>query len=116
MQSRSVLNLRFPCGLGLSQHPVSHEAQAQAKLIFGLATTVVLLLCQDYFYMQSSLYSLGQQRSLSDVSISGVPGWVAISAGARGRIAVRVWTLKGVQAYVRAPLPCLNPAVQATDL
>lgn len=45
-----------------------------------------------------------------DVAVSGLLGWVAIRAEqGRGRLALRVWTPVGIEAYVRPPLPVPLP-------
>lgn len=64
--------------------------------------------------VQSSVQCQGQRTSLLDIAISGVPGWITIAAGSRGRIAFNVWTARGVQVFLRPPIPCPNPALDQT--
>ena len=48
----------------------------------------------------------GSDAALADVSLSGLPGWVSVSAPlATGRITLRVWVPRGSEAFVRPPLP-----------
>ena len=55
---------------------------------------------------QVSIAAAGQDGPLADIAISGLAGWVAIYAPAqRGRIVVRIWVPRGIEAYVRPPMP-----------
>ncbi|KAL6757450.1 hypothetical protein V8C86DRAFT_1669624 [Haematococcus lacustris] len=52
----------------------------------------------------------GSRRPLADVCISGLPGWITVWApGARQDVPLRVWAPKGVQVFLRPPLPCPSP-------
>lgn len=54
----------------------------------------------------------GLDDAVADVAVSGLPGWVAVSApGGRGPIELRLWAPRGVEVFVRPPLPVPN-AVQ----
>lgn len=47
---------------------------------------------------------------LADIAVSGLPGWVSIWApGARRDLKLRVWAPKGVEVFLRPPLPCSMP-------
>ena len=66
--------------------------------------------------MQALLEARWEASGIGDLAVSGVPGWVAISAGGRAKVKVRVWTPIGIEAYVRPPLPCPNPALADAEL
>jgi hypothetical protein len=47
---------------------------------------------------------------VGDIAMSGLPGWVSIVSGRiRGPLQLRVWTPRGVEAFLRPPLPCPCP-------
>jgi hypothetical protein len=47
---------------------------------------------------------------VADIAMSGLPGWVSVvSCRLRGTLKVRIWTPRGVEAYLRPPLPCPCP-------
>ncbi len=44
------------------------------------------------------------------LALAGVPGWISLwSPGARQRVLVRVWAPKGVEVFLRPPLPAPPP-------
>jgi hypothetical protein len=48
---------------------------------------------------------------VTDVAISGLPGWVTISTQqSQGRLSLRVWVPAGIEAFVRPPMPVERPA------
>lgn len=52
----------------------------------------------------------GAKGALADIAISGVPGWVAVHCPFSKRdISLRVWVPRGVEAFLRPPLPCPLP-------
>lgn len=54
---------------------------------------------------------------VADLAISGLPGWVAIHAPVNDqRILLRVWAPKGVEVFLRPPLPCPAPYMDAEEL
>jgi hypothetical protein len=47
---------------------------------------------------------------LADVAISGLPGWVGVYAPfSKQDIVLRVWAPRGVEVFLRPPLPCPTP-------
>jgi nitric-oxide synthase len=47
---------------------------------------------------------------LADVAVSGLPGWVGLYAPfARQPLQLRVWAPRGVEVFLRPPLPCPPP-------
>ncbi|KAF8070981.1 nitric oxide synthase [Scenedesmus sp. PABB004] len=47
---------------------------------------------------------------LADVAVSGLPGWVGVYAPfTRGEVVLRVWAPRGVEVFLRPPLPCPPP-------
>lgn len=47
---------------------------------------------------------------LADIAVSGLPGWVAVHAPyARRDVLLRVWAPRGVEVFLRPPLPCAPP-------
>ncbi len=66
--------------------------------------------------MQVELYGsrAGPEDALADLAVSGVPGWVRITATrSQAVLRMRVWAPVGVEVFVRPPLPL--PAVAAPD-
>ena len=56
----------------------------------------------------------GTDAALADVALSGLPGWVSVSAPlATGRISLRVWVPRGCEAFVRPPVPA-GPGAHAS--
>ncbi|MEW5318490.1 MAG: hypothetical protein WDW38_009708 [Sanguina aurantia] len=52
----------------------------------------------------------GGRGALGDVAVSGLPGWVSLSAPAAKRdILLRVWVPRGVEVFLRPSLPCAAP-------
>jgi nitric-oxide synthase len=50
-------------------------------------------------------------QCLADVAVSGLPGWVALYAPfAKRPIDLRVWVPRGVEVFLRPPMPCPAPA------
>lgn len=48
----------------------------------------------------------GLDDAVADIAVSGLPGWVAISAPrGRGPISLRLWAPRGVEVFVRPPMP-----------
>ncbi|KAI8474444.1 MAG: hypothetical protein J3K34DRAFT_518182 [Monoraphidium minutum] len=44
---------------------------------------------------------------IADLAVSGLPGWVSVSAPrARAPLRLRVWAPRGVEVFLRPPLPC----------
>lgn len=60
---------------------------------------------------EAMLRAQWEASDIGDLAVSGVPGWAAISAGEHAEVQVRVWAPIGIEAYVRPPLPCPNPAL-----
>ncbi len=61
----------------------------------------------------TTVQAVGLDDAVTDVALSGLPGWLAVSApGARGPITLRMWAPRGVEVFVRPPLP-VPSAVQA---
>lgn len=53
---------------------------------------------------------------LADVAVSGVPGWISVSAPrARRPLQLRVWAPRGVEVFLRPPLPCWEPAADGDE-
>lgn len=49
-------------------------------------------------------------QCLADVAVSGLPGWVALYAPfAKQALDLRVWVPRGVEVFLRPPLPCPPP-------
>lgn len=47
---------------------------------------------------------------LADVAVSGLPGWVGVYAPfAKQQLVLRVWVPRGVEVFLRPPLPCPSP-------
>ncbi len=65
--------------------------------------------------MQAVLRAEWEASDIGDLAVSGIPGWVTISAGKRAEVQIRVWVPVGIEAYVRPPMPCLNPALVVPD-
>ena len=59
----------------------------------------------------------GGKECVGDLAVSGLPGWVSIWAPhSHQDITVRVWTPRGVEAFLRPPIPCPSPIdTEATD-
>lgn len=54
---------------------------------------------------------------LADVAVGGMPGWVTVvSGGTKGVVRLRLWAPKGVEVYVRPPLPCALPTIKSSDV
>lgn len=54
--------------------------------------------------------SQGNRMPLADIAVSGVPGWVTLYAPfAKTDLRIRVWVPRGVEVFVRPPLPCASP-------
>lgn len=54
----------------------------------------------------TTLDAIGLDDAVADIAISGLPGWVAVSApGGVGVIRLRLWAPRGVEVFVRPPLP-----------
>ena len=54
----------------------------------------------------------GLEEEMADISISGLPGWVSIVAKRRrdrGVLRGCVWAPKGIEVFVRTPIPIDNP-------
>lgn len=50
--------------------------------------------------------AIGWEDAVVDIAVSGLPGWVAVSAPeGRGPIELRLWAPRGVEVFVRPPLP-----------
>ena len=48
--------------------------------------------------------------TIADVCVSGLPGWVAVVAGpGSGTLRMRLWAPRGVEVYIRPPIPCPTP-------
>ncbi|CAG9465946.1 unnamed protein product [Pedinophyceae sp. YPF-701] len=59
---------------------------------------------------EATVRATGSEGALADLACSGLPGWISIfSPGARGSIRVRIWAPRGIEAYVRPPLPVPSP-------
>lgn len=55
-------------------------------------------------------------QCLADVAVSGLPGWVSVYAPfAKQGIDLRVWVPRGVEVFLRPPVPCPPPARPASD-
>lgn len=53
---------------------------------------------------------------LADVAVSGLPGWVSIYAPfAKQGVDLRVWVPRGVEVFLRPPLPCPPPRKGAKE-
>ena len=53
---------------------------------------------------------------LADVAISGVPGWVSVYAPfAREPVVLRVWAPRGVEVFLRPPLPVPNATLKLQE-
>ena len=59
--------------------------------------------------MQALLKAGFMMSSLADIAVSGLPGWATIAAGDRASVQVSVSVCRGVEAYIRHPLPCPTP-------
>lgn len=60
--------------------------------------------------------SHASRGALADVAVSGLPGWVSIWAPfAKRNIRIRVWAPRGVEVFLRPPLPCVNPVKSAEE-
>jgi hypothetical protein len=56
------------------------------------------------------LQSVGYVTTIADICVSGLPGWVAVVGGSGTEVLrMRVWAPKGVEVYVRPPIPCPTP-------
>ncbi|KAG1679418.1 hypothetical protein FOA52_007709 [Chlamydomonas sp. UWO 241] len=52
----------------------------------------------------------GRSGALADIAISGLPGWVTFWAPrAKHNLRVRVWAPRGVEVFLRPPLPSVSP-------
>ncbi|CAD7697733.1 unnamed protein product [Ostreobium quekettii] len=49
-----------------------------------------------------------------DITVSGVPGWISVLVpSGRGRVVLRMWTPRGVEAFIRTPIPVPLPLLNA---
>lgn len=56
----------------------------------------------------------GGSVPLADIAVGGMPGWVTVvSGGTTGVVRLRLWAPKGVEVYVRPPLPCPLPSIKS---
>ena len=72
------------------------------------ALPLPLYACHSYqrCLAQITINAAGQAGPLADIAISGLSGWVAIFCPLhRGRVVVRVWVPRGIETYVRPPIP-----------
>jgi hypothetical protein len=54
--------------------------------------------------------SIPSSACLADVAISGLPGWVSVFAPfAKQGLELRVWVPRGVEVFLRPPVPCPPP-------
>ena len=62
------------------------------------------------FARDVELQSADIVTTIADICVSGMPGWVAVVTGAgREAVRMRLWTPRGVEVYVRPPIPCPTP-------
>ena len=48
--------------------------------------------------------------TIADICVSGLPGWVAVVSGpGSAALRMRLWAPRGVEVYVRPPIPCPTP-------
>ena len=58
---------------------------------------------------------LGFEENLADISVSGLPGWISLAVPYmskdrdRGWLKGRVWAPKGVEVFLRTPIPVVHP-------
>ena len=56
------------------------------------------------------LSSTGYVTTIADICVSGLPGWGAVVGGmAKDPLRMRLWAPRGVEVYVRPPIPCPTP-------
>jgi hypothetical protein len=59
---------------------------------------------------------LPTRACLADIAISGIPGWVAVYAPFyKGQVRLRVWAPRGVEVFLRPPLPTPSPLKEASE-
>jgi len=52
----------------------------------------------------------GHGEAICDIAVSGFPGWTTVFCpGAVGKISIRIWTPRGIEACVRPPIPVPKP-------
>ena len=88
-----------PMPLGLA--PWAHTALTAAVQILGSARQL----------LQVDISVSGQPGPLLDIAVSGLTGWVTVSAPrATGRMSLRVWAPRGCEVFVRPALPVSDAA------
>jgi len=110
-----------------------HEGSFGAEVREPLPSAARAAACRPRGYARLSSVDLGMQSVLArgglrlareevfegrggphasfDVAVSGIPGWVAVHLppGVASSVTVRVWTCRGVEAFVRPPVPVPSP-------
>jgi nitric-oxide synthase len=84
-----------------------------------------VLLCQESVAARGGLVphilyvpvpQIASSQCLADVAVSGLPGWVAVHAPyAKQGLDLRVWVPRGVEVFLRPPVPCPPPARPAGE-
>jgi hypothetical protein len=84
-----------------------------------------VLLCQESVAARGGLVphilrvpvpQIASSQCLADVAVSGLPGWVAVYAPyAKQGLDLRVWVPRGVEVFLRPPVPCPPPARPAGE-
>lgn len=68
----------------------------------GLVPTVLVV--------QPAGMGADSRAALADIAVSGLPGWVSVHVPrAQKALRLRVWAPRGVEVFLRPPLPCPSP-------
>ncbi|KAK9813340.1 hypothetical protein WJX73_001309 [Symbiochloris irregularis] len=102
--SETQLVFYGPSSLKVSAEPLRRPVTEDDGLLFGLDSVAArggLVLAKKV-----NVAASGQTGPIADIAISGLAGWVSIFAPEqRGRIEMRIWLPRGIEVYVRPPVP-----------
>eukprot|EP00879_Flechtneria_rotunda_P017821 GHRR01018680.1.p1 GENE.GHRR01018680.1~~GHRR01018680.1.p1 ORF type:complete len:565 (+),score=194.15 GHRR01018680.1:1522-3216(+) len=99
--------------------PTSDQrAAAGSKTSRTSSSSSRVLLCKDSVKARGGLVPhtlvvkspIPTSNCLADVAVSGLPGWIGVFAPfSKQDVVLRIWVPRGVEVFLRPPLPCPTP-------